>query len=57
MLEKSHPAVIFGLSENGLAIGRSLGRQGIKVYGIGYSKGYAYYSRYITGLVFSNPKD
>jgi D-aspartate ligase len=56
MFNKSHPAVIFGLSENGLAIARSLGKQGIKVYGIGFSKGYAYYSKYLEGYVFPHPE-
>jgi len=55
MLNKSNPAVIFGLNETGLAIGRSLGRHGIKVYGISHSKGIAYYSKYINGQVFPHP--
>lgn len=57
MLNKSNPAVIFGLSETGLAVGRSLGRCGIDVYGIGHAKGIAYYSKYIDGRIFPHPAD
>ncbi len=56
MIEKKLPAVIFGLSETGLAIGRSLGKLKIKVYGISYAKEIGYYSKYIKGYVFSHPR-
>jgi predicted ATP-grasp superfamily ATP-dependent carboligase len=50
-----NPALIFGLSENGLAIGRSLAKKGIKVYAVSYSKGIAYYSKFIEALIFEEP--
>jgi len=52
----SHPALVFGLSETGLAIGRSLGKLGVKVHGISYSKEIGYYSKYIHARVFTHPE-
>ena len=52
-----NPAIVFGLSETGLALGRSLGKLGVKVYGVSYAKEIGYYSRYIEGKVFTHPKE
>ena len=52
----NHPAIVFGLSETGLAIGRSLGKQGIKVYGISFAKEIGYYSKYIDARIFTHPQ-
>jgi len=32
------PAIVLGMGMNGLGVSRSLGRQGIEVYGIEYRK-------------------
>lgn len=53
----NHPALVFGLSETGLAIGRSLGKQGVKVYGVSFFKEIGYYSKYIDARVFSHPEE
>lgn len=55
MFNKDCPAVILGLSETGLGVGRSLGRHGIKVYGISYHKEIGYYSKYIDGILLPHP--
>lgn len=52
----NHPAIVFGLSETGLAVGRSLGKQGIKVYGISFAKEIGYYSKYIDARIFTHPQ-
>jgi D-aspartate ligase len=56
-IKSNNPAVIFGLSETGLAIGRSLGKQGISVYGISFSKEIGYFSRYIKGTILPHPEN
>ena len=55
MYNHEHPAVVFGLSETGLSIGRSLRRMGIIVYGISFTKEIGYYSKKINGLILPNP--
>ena len=55
-IKANNPAVIFGLSETGLAIGRSLGKQGITVYGISFAKEIAYYSKFIKGIILPHPE-
>ena len=56
-IKTKNPAVIFSLSETGLAIGRSLGKQGITVYGISFAKEIGYFSKYINGKIFPHPKN
>ena len=56
-MQINNPAIIFGLSETGLAIGRSLSKSGVKVYGISYSKEIGYYSKYIHARVFRHPEE
>ena len=54
-LNTDHPSVIFGLPETGLAIGRSLAKNGIKVYGICHQKEIGCYSRYIEPVFMPHP--
>jgi len=55
MFNKDCPAVILGLSETALGVGRSLGRYGITVYGISYHKEIGYYSKFIHGILLPHP--
>ena len=55
MFNKENPAVIFGLSENALGVGKSLGRNGLNVYGISHHKEIGYYSKYINGVLLPHP--
>lgn len=49
------PAVILGMSTTGLSVARSLGRKGIKVYGIDWDNhGPATYSRYVKPSIAPN---
>ena len=47
--------MIFGLSETALGVGKSLGREGINVYGISHQKEIGYYSKYIKGALLPHP--
>jgi len=53
--ENKEIAIVFGLFETGLGVIRSLGRNGIKVYGVDYNKDIAYYSRYVKPLICPHP--
>lgn len=55
MIKENKVAVVFGLFETGLGVIRSLGRQGIKVYGVDFKKDIAYYSKYCNGIIGPNP--
>jgi len=50
-----NPAFILGMFETGLAVGRSLGRNNIKVYGFDYKKDIGFYSRYIKASICPHP--
>lgn len=52
---KSNTAFIFGMFETGLGVGRSLGRNGIKIYGFDYKKDIGAYSKYIEFSLCPNP--
>lgn len=54
-IKTNNHAVIFGLPETALAVGRSLSKHKIKVHGISYSKEIGYYSKHIKAHIFSNP--
>ena len=54
-MDKRHSALLLGLSETGLGVGRSLGRQGIKVIGLDYEKGLGSYSKYIQAGICPHP--
>jgi D-aspartate ligase len=48
-------AVVFGLSETGLGVIRSLGQKGIKVIGIDFRKDIGWYSRYVNPIKCPHP--
>jgi len=50
-----NPAIVFGLSETGLGVGRSLGRLGICVFGFDFKKDLAYYSKYMKPVLCPHP--
>ena len=52
---KKYPAVVLGMFETGLAIGRSLGRNGIRVFGLDFKKDVGFYSKYIRAEICPNP--
>ena len=52
---KKYPAIVLGLYESGLAVGRSLGRNKIKVYGLDFLKEVGFYSKYIRARICPNP--
>jgi D-aspartate ligase len=52
---KKHPVLILGMFETGLAIGRSLGREGIKVFGMDFRTDIGFFSRYINAQKCSHP--
>tara|TARA_B100000767_G_C19734387_1_gene523231 strand:- start:573 stop:1781 length:1209 start_codon:yes stop_codon:yes gene_type:complete len=53
--DRNKIAIVFGLFETGLGVIRSLGCNGIKVYGIDFNKDIAYYSKYVTPLICPHP--
>jgi D-aspartate ligase len=50
-----NPAFVLGMFETGLAVGRSLGRRGIKVVGVDFKKDIGFYSRYICASICPHP--
>lgn len=48
-------AVVLGMFETGLGVVRSLGRNGIKVYGFDFKKDIAFYSRYVKAKICPHP--
>jgi D-aspartate ligase len=52
---KDNLAVVLGMFETGLAVGRSLGRSGIRVMGLDSVKKIGFYSRYINALICPHP--
>ncbi len=52
---KNNVALILGLFETGLGVGRSLGRASIKVYGFDYKKDIGFYSKYINATKCPHP--
>jgi predicted ATP-grasp superfamily ATP-dependent carboligase len=53
--KRSNIAVVLGMFETGLAVGRSLGRNGIKVLGLDSAKKVGFYSRYIEPVICPHP--
>ena len=51
----NNPALILGMFETGLGVGRSLGRQGIKVFGFDHKKDIGFYSKYIKAKLCEHP--
>ena len=52
---QNHPAVILGMTETGLGVGRSLSKNGIKTYGFDAQKKIGFYSKYITAKICPHP--
>jgi predicted ATP-grasp superfamily ATP-dependent carboligase len=48
-------ALILGMFETGLGVGRSLGKEGIKVYGLDFKKDIGFYSTYINANLCPHP--
>jgi predicted ATP-grasp superfamily ATP-dependent carboligase len=55
LIKKDNIAVVLGLYETGLGVGRSLGRKGINVIGLDFKKDIGFYSRYIKALLCPHP--
>jgi len=52
---KHHLAVVLGMFETGLAVGRSLGRAGIRVLGLDSRRKVGFFSRYIDASICPHP--
>jgi D-aspartate ligase len=50
-----NPAVVLGMYETGLGVGRSLARNGIQVIGIDYKNDMGFYSRFIDARICPHP--
>jgi len=48
-------AVVLGMFETGLGVARSLGRNGIKVYGFDFKKDITFYSKYVKAKICPHP--
>lgn len=53
--ERRNLAVVLGMYETGLAVGRSLGRAGVRVKGLDITKKTGFYSRYIDASICPHP--
>ena len=54
-MNRKHTAIVLGMFETGLGVGRSLGRNGIKVFGLDFKKDIAFYSKYIEAKLCPHP--
>ncbi|NIO21270.1 MAG: hypothetical protein GTN53_33685 [Candidatus Aminicenantes bacterium] len=54
-IEREHPAVVLGMFDTGLGVGRSLGRNGIKVFGFDMVKNIGFYSKFINAELCPDP--
>lgn len=52
---KDNLAVVLGMFETGLAVGRSLGRAGVRVLGVDWSKKLGFHSKYIDPAICPHP--
>lgn len=50
-----HPALVLGLTESGLGAIRSLGRYGVKVFGMDYIKNLGFHSKYSENFICPHP--
>lgn len=55
VINKEHTALVLGMFETGLGVGRSLGKNGIKVFGIDFKKDIGFYSSYIKATRCPHP--
>jgi predicted ATP-grasp superfamily ATP-dependent carboligase len=54
-MENKYPAIVLGMYETGLGVGRSIGRNGIQVFGLDFQKDVGFYSKYIKASICPNP--
>ena len=54
-MEDKYPAIVLGMYETGLGVGRSLGRKKIQVFGLDFKKDVGFYSKYIKATICPNP--
>ncbi len=54
-MNRKHTAIVLGMFETGLGVGRSLGRYGINVFGLDFKKDIAFYSKYIEAKLCPHP--
>lgn len=54
-MKKINSALILGMFETGLGVARSLGFEGIKVFGMDFKKDIAFYSRYVQATLCPHP--
>ena len=54
-MKLDNPALILGMYETGLGVGRNLARKGIEVYGLDFKKDVAFYSKYIKSEICPHP--
>ena len=55
VINKEHTALVLGMFETGLGVGRSLGKNGIKVFGVDFKKDIGFYSVYIRASICPHP--
>ncbi|MDO9256433.1 MAG: hypothetical protein Q7U54_13030 [Bacteroidales bacterium] len=55
VLKIEHTALVLGMFETGLGVGRSLGKKGIKVFGFDFKKDIGFYSTYIKAYLCQHP--
>jgi len=54
-MENKYPAVVLGMFETGLGVGRCLGRNKIQVFGLDFKKDVGFYSKYIKARFCPDP--
>jgi len=54
-MKKQNPALVLGMFETGLGVARSLGREGVKVFGFDFKKDIAFYSHYVHAKLCPHP--
>ncbi len=55
VFNNKHTALVLGMFETGLGVGRSLGKKGIKVFGFDFKKDIGFYSSYIKASLCHHP--
>ncbi|UCF70150.1 MAG: carbamoyl-phosphate synthase, partial [candidate division WOR-3 bacterium] len=53
--DTGHPCIVLGMYETGLAVGRSLGRKGMKVIGVDWKRDIGFRSRYVKPFLCPHP--
>ena len=52
---ENNPAVVLGMYETGLAVGRSLGKEGVNVLGFDHTRKIGFYSRHVRAAICPHP--